>query len=184
MTPILDKIFTYRRPSAKNVAMNNLISMSAKNLLIFLLILMGCTFPSLLNGQSTSQAESGLPFLHNFSPKDYDFHPQNWGIIQDSRGIIFIANTAGLLEYDGATWRQHALFENLTILSNAIDRQGTIFLGGRGEFGYLQPDSIGRLKYISLLNYLPENIKNLKVVRETCTASHGVYFRTKLHIFR
>lgn len=164
--------------------MNNLLLRFANRRLFFFQVLISCIVAPLLYGQSVAQLETGLPFLRNFSPKEYDFYPQNWAIAQDSRGIMFIANTAGLLEYDGATWRQHELFENLTIVSLAIDHQGTIFLGGRGEFGYLQPDSNGHLIYISLTNYLPENIENYKIVWETCATSHGVYFRTGRYIFR
>ncbi len=167
----------------KDFAMNNLRSSSAKHLL-FVQILISCFSATLLHAQSVSQIETGLPFLRNFSPKEYDFHPQNWVITQDSRGIMFIANTAGLLEYDGVTWRRHELFENLTVASLAIDHQGTIFLGGRGELGFLQPDSSGSLNYISLTPYLPENTKNFKIVWETCATTHGIYFRTSRYIFR
>jgi len=84
--------------------MNNLRSRSAKHLFFFQ-ILISCFGAAFLHGQPVSQIETGLPFLRNFLPKEYGFHPQNWVITQDSRGIMFIANTAGLLEYDGVTWR-------------------------------------------------------------------------------
>lgn len=76
------------------------------------------------------------------------------------------------------------MFENLTVTSLAIDHQGTFFLGGRGEFGFLQPDSSGGLNYISLTPYLPENTKKITMVWEVCATTHGVYFRTSSAIFR
>ncbi len=168
----------------ENFAMNNLRSISVKYALFIAWILLSCLAAPVFSAQPVSQPEAGLPFLHNFSPKEYDSHPQNWVVTQDARGIIFIANTAGLLEYDGVTWRRHELFENLTVASLAIDRQGTLFLGGRGEFGYLQPDSSGLLAYISLTRHLPENANKVKMVWETCATTHGVYFRTGRRIFR
>ncbi len=138
----------------------------------------------ILYGKNISSAEPGLPFIRNYSPKEYGFHPQNWVITQDARGIIFIANTAGLLEYDGVTWRQHELFDNLTVVSLAIAPNGTLFVGGRGDFGFLQPDSSGRLIYHSLLEYLPQKKRNIRMVWETIATTHGVYFRTKYHIFK
>ena len=117
--------------------MSNLQWRLSKHLLFLLQFLISCIVPPLLLGQPVAQPENGLPFLRNFSPKEYDSHPQNWFITQDSRGIIFIANTAGLLETDGVSWRQHQLFENLSVASLAFDHLGTLFVGGRGEFGYL-----------------------------------------------
>ena len=153
-------------------------------LLFFCCVLINLIVVSALYGQVVSQPETGLPFLQNFSPKEYDFHPQNWAIVQDSRGIIFVANTAGLLEYDGVSWRRHELFKNLTVVSLALDRQGRLFIGGRGEFGYLQPDSAGRLTYRSLLQYLPKSSQNIRLVWEIAATTHGVYFRTKNHVFK
>lgn len=135
-----------------------------------------------LSAQGTSV--NGLPFIQNFTPKEYDFHPQNWAITQDAHGLIFIANTGGLLEYDGVNWRKHELFENLTIVSLAIDSTGRLFVGGRGQFGFVQPDSGGRLIFSSLLKYLPQNKRNIRMVWETVATTHGVYFRTKNHLFR
>ena len=163
--------------------MNNLLLRFAKRRGFSLLLPIACIAASLFPGPAVAQLETGLPFLRNFSAKEYDFHPQNWAIVQDTRGIMFIANTAGLLEYDGVSWRRHKLFKNLTITSLAIDHQGILFLGGRGEFGYLQPDSSGSLKYVSLTSFLPDNVR-FKTVWEICAASQGVYFRSSSAIFR
>ncbi len=110
-------------------------------------------------------------------------HPQNWSIARSLEGLMMFANTAGLLEYDGVSWRQHALFENLTITSLTFDSNGRLFIGGRGEFGFVQPDSTGSLAYHSLTGHLPDSTE-LKVVWETSATSHGVYFRTNDMLLR
>jgi hypothetical protein len=43
-----------------------------------------------LNATAQSVAEKGLPFITNYSPKDYHAHPQNWAIIQDNRGSCIL----------------------------------------------------------------------------------------------
>ena len=30
----------------------------------------------------------------------------NWGSVRDNRGILYVANLSGILEYDGVSWRQ------------------------------------------------------------------------------
>ena len=54
---------------------------------------------------SQSSGDRGLPFITNFSPKDYNGHPQNWDIVQDQEGIMYFGNSLGLIEYDGVSWK-------------------------------------------------------------------------------
>ncbi|KAA3619991.1 MAG: hybrid sensor histidine kinase/response regulator [Calditrichaeota bacterium] len=164
--------------------MNKKLSIIARLQYLFFQLLIFIFTSTQMHGQAISQPAIGLPFLQNFSPKDYEFHPQNWAIVQNSQGIIFFANTAGLLEFDGVNWRQHELFKNLTIASLAIDDEGTIFVGGRGEFGYLQPDSIGQFAYVSLTKFLSDETIFSTMIWEICATSHGIYFRSGNNIFR
>jgi serine phosphatase RsbU (regulator of sigma subunit)/ligand-binding sensor domain-containing protein len=93
----------------------------------------------------------GLPYIINFSAEEYHAHKQNWAVIEDKRGIMYFGNTNGVLEFDGQNWKLIALPNNTVVRSLAMDDKGRIYVGSRGEFGFLQPDSIGSLKYISLL---------------------------------
>ncbi len=42
----------------------------------------------------------GLKYYRNYSPEEYKYQPQNWCIIQDRSGIIYVANNGGVMEYD------------------------------------------------------------------------------------
>ncbi|MBP7624805.1 MAG: hypothetical protein KA763_12600, partial [Xanthomonadales bacterium] len=35
---------------------------------------------------NSARVEAGLPFLRNYSPRDYAAHAQNWTVVQDHRG--------------------------------------------------------------------------------------------------
>jgi len=50
-------------------------------------------------------AERGLPFLRNFPAREYGAFFQNWCVTQDPRGLIYVGNNFGVLEYDGVRWR-------------------------------------------------------------------------------
>jgi len=52
------------------------------------------------------QKQVGLPYITNFEMKDYKFGAQNWAFVQDKRGVLYVGNTDGLLEFDGISWRQ------------------------------------------------------------------------------
>ena len=50
--------------------------------------------------------EVGSPLIRSFTPKNYKASPQNLAVTQDSRGILYFANTECVLEYDGVSWRR------------------------------------------------------------------------------
>jgi signal transduction histidine kinase/DNA-binding NarL/FixJ family response regulator/predicted DNA-binding transcriptional regulator AlpA len=127
---------------------------------------------------------AGIKYLENYSPKDYEKHPQNWAILQDRSGIIYVGNHTGLLIYDGVSWRTIDDIPNKTVYSMAMDENGTIYIGGDSEIGYLAPDENGRLKYISLRDRLDDNEKNFSQVWRTHSTKEGIYFRTKNFLFR
>jgi signal transduction histidine kinase/DNA-binding response OmpR family regulator len=129
-------------------------------------------------GQNT-----GYKFFKNYTPEEYEGHNQNWAVLQDKRGIIFVANNIGLREFDGVTWRKIDV-PNVTVRSMATDDTGTIYAGGKDEIGFLAPDSKGTLQYVSLLDHLDSNKKNFSDAWETHWTKQGIYYRTSNFLFR
>jgi len=126
---------------------------------------------------------AGFKYLKNYSRFDYKHHPQNWWIVQDPRGIIYVGNQAGILEFDGASWR-HIPIPNQSVRSMAIDDTGIIHIGGKDEIGFLKPDAKGALYYVSLLPEVDEKKRNFSTVWKTLAASDGVYFMTYKYLLR
>jgi len=126
---------------------------------------------------------AGLKYFRNHSPKDYKTQPQNWSVLQDKRGIIYVGNQGGLMEFDGVSWRE-ILVPNWSVRSMVIDETGTVYVGGINEIGFLSPDSKGTVQYISLLQHLNENTKNFSYVWKTHSTGDGIYFRTSKFLFR
>jgi len=126
---------------------------------------------------------SGGKFLKNYTYKEYDHYPQNWAITQDSRGIIYVGNNAGLLEFDGVSWRVYYV-PNFSVRSLAIDDAGTIYIGGNNEIGFFTPDEKGTLKYTSLVNHLKDNQKDFSYVKNTHATKEGIFFESEKFLFR
>lgn len=129
-------------------------------------------------------SEKGYLPITNFTPKEYNGLPQNWAVLEDKRGIMYFCNSEGVLEYDGIFWRKIKLPGSPFVRSLAIDNNGRIYVGARNEFGYLESDSIGNLKYKSLINYLPEKNRNFGDVWKTYATPEGIYFQTYGTILR
>ncbi len=135
--------------------------------------------PGLANGQQ------GIPFIKNYPPEEYSAHGQNWSIVQDTAGIMYFGNTDGcVLQFDGVTWRQIPVANASIVRSLAIDSAGVIYVGAQNEIGYLAPDSIGRLHYISLLEDIPEQFRQFGDVWQILTDDSDIYFHTRKYLFR
>jgi len=93
--------------------------------------------------------ELGSPFIQNIPPRDYGYESQNYSIIQDGRGIVYVANLSGVLEFDGKFWRLIKISGTPRL---AIDKNNKIYVGGYNEFGFLAPDKERKMTYYSLIS--------------------------------
>lgn len=130
-----------------------------------------------------ANVELGSPFVKNYTPEDYGAGPMNWAIVQGKNGLLYFANEKGVLEYDGMKWRLIETDKRESVRSMAVDDQGVIYIGGRGEFGYLDSDSTGSTVFRSLSDRLDKSDKKFQDIWSTHATSHGVYFITLGKIF-
>lgn len=129
--------------------------------------------------------EIGNLFIHNYTGKEYKGYPQNWGIIQDERGMIYAANNIGILEYDGVNWRMiYQSVGTTTFRSLALGKEGRIYLGMEGNMGYLKADSKGEYRFHSLLTYIPEDLRDFLEPWRIYATREGIYFQTQERLFR
>ena len=90
-----------------------------------------------------------LPPIQNFHPKDYHGENQNWAISQSSEKLVYVANSKGLLEFNGASWKLYPS-PNETIMRSVHVAGTRIYTGCFMEFGYWQRNNLGILDYTSL----------------------------------
>jgi signal transduction histidine kinase/DNA-binding response OmpR family regulator len=126
---------------------------------------------------------AGFRYFKDYTRKEYGGQSQNWSILQDKRGIIYVGNQIRLLEFDGVSWRKIDVPNNL-VCSTAIDNSGIIYVGGIDEIGFLAPDSKGALQYVSLLEHLDIDKRRFSYAWETHWTKAGIYFRTSKYLFR
>ena len=126
----------------------------------------------------------GKPLMRYFSPEEYNWHSQNYDVIQDNRGIMYFANAQGVLEYDGNEWRKILLSNNLAAVSFAKDSAGKIYVGGEKEIGFIAPDSLGQMKYFSLKDRLDSTAQHFRRIWQVMYTPQGVYFRSNKYLIR
>ena len=132
---------------------------------------------------SSALEQYGTPLLSNFKPKDYNGGTQNWAVIQDQRGLLYVGNNVGVMEYDGASWRMIPTRNKAVVRSLALSPDGVIYVGSKGELGYLDSSHPAGTQYVSLLERIPADYRNFQDVRQTFATAQGVYFITRNAIF-
>ena len=126
---------------------------------------------------------TGQKYYRNYTYLEYDHLPQNFCIIQDTRGIIYAANQGGVLIFDGTTW-ELANIPYITIRSLTLGKDRNIYLGGKDIFGYLTPNKQGFLEFVTLKPYFDSRYGPVPEIIDVAASREGVYFRGKKVVFR
>jgi len=126
---------------------------------------------------------TGFKYFKNYSYREYNYYPINLMIAQDSRGVIYVANSSGVLAFDGTSWQVTQLPTQL-VFSMAIDDDDKIYLGGRGHIGFLSPDYKGKLQYVSLSDQLSNNQKGGLYFYPTLCIKNKIYFNSHKFLFQ
>ena len=152
------------------------------------MLAIGCLIPA-AGAQPNRPGEVGYPYIRNFGPADFKAPEATWSTIQDDRGILYVGNQAGALEYDGVTWRLITTPKNTFVRTFARDaKTGRIYAGSSGDFGYLgDPDKTGRLRFVSLADKLEDKAdRDFTDIWRTIAPPEGgvVYFLAHNRLFR
>jgi len=92
--------------------------------------------------------KSGVPMLRNFGSRVYMGHPMNHRVAQSEKGLIYIGNYEGVLEYDGHSWT--ILKDSGQVFDLDIDREGRIWTSGFRRFGWFERGEDNQWVYTDL----------------------------------
>lgn len=144
---------------------------------LFLICLILISFKSInLQGQDGRKY-----FIKNYFDNEIGSSVVNWEAIQGETGEIYVANTEGLLKYNGKNWTNYL---DEKIFSIAADNHGTIYIGTQGDFGYLMSNHKGIPIFKSLKKMLDPHLDLKSTVWDILPLNDGVYFSSKQGIFR
>ena len=85
---------------------------------------------------STRHPEEGRPFIRNYRPLEVGGGGQNWAMVQDSRGVIYVGSERGSSNSTGRRGDSSKADGIGTVRSLAIDESGRIYVGSvaRSDF--------------------------------------------------
>lgn len=124
------------------------------------------------------QNERGYPLIQTYEPSLPEASTEHFGATRDPRGVLYFANLAGVLVYDGAWWQRIEVGKGVAAFQVESDSRGRVAVGGVDEIGYLSPDGHGTLRYVSLLPLLPPQQRELGQVLTLQATPEGFAFMT------
>ncbi|MCK9639953.1 MAG: ATP-binding protein [Prolixibacteraceae bacterium] len=132
---------------------------------------------------SAFSQEIGFPFIHNYTPFEYNNSTQFLAIAQDTAGIMYFGTNSGVLEYDGKKWITLPKINKTVVYSLAIDSNGIVYVGAKDDFGYLQLNIKGEQEFRSLKFLIKDQELKFGGVFQIKFAAGKVYFWTSVAIF-
>ena len=142
-----------------------------KSILVTLLFIISFVCPVSANWQRS---------VTNYTRHDYKAGNQNWMIAQHPNGWMYFANNKGLVEFDGMSWNTYSI-DNAKTRAVRVAANGTIYVGGLGQFGYFTPNRLGGLDYTCLSEHIDKktvgNIWNIHIV------DNRIYFQSDISVF-
>ena len=126
-------------------------------------------------------AQSGNPYIVNYIPDLKNTDNQNLAIVQGADGVVYFANRKGVLSYDGFRW--DLIKTESSVFSLARDASsGQIYVGCRGNFGFLDKDLTGAVSYVSL--YDQGEGSGQSEITKIIIAEDDIYYYSDYLLFR
>lgn len=108
------------------------------------------------SGAGAQHADTIKKAVRQFIPHSNNNQNEMHCMMQDDRGIMYFGHEKGLLEFDAKYWEEVPYPHKSGIYSMAKNDSGRIFVGGKGEFGYLGAGYTGQMRYVSLSDSLAD----------------------------
>jgi signal transduction histidine kinase/ligand-binding sensor domain-containing protein len=122
-------------------------------------------------------------FVRTYPQEVYLGSEQNWYFAQDKKGTIYVANTDGILKYDGEKWTLISLPDQNYAFAIGFDSRDNLFVGSYNEFGYFQLDASGRYQYHSFIGLLPEALRTVKNITQIAVLNDTVFFKGADYVY-
>jgi DNA-binding CsgD family transcriptional regulator len=136
-----------------------------------------------------SQSKSNInlqkvPLKNHFTSEDYTGSIQNWSFDQDDKGILYVANNEGLLEFDGNKWKKYKVPLSTKIRAVKVDSQNRVFVGGQNQIGYFTYTKEGFI-FKSLIEHLEPSSRSIAEIWKIIEIDKSIFFNTesKLLVF-
>ncbi len=117
----------------------------------------------------------------NFDNTVYNGGLQNWEIVQEGNGNIYVANDQGVLVYNGFNWRTIKIPKHIIVRSLCIV-EDKLFIGGFEMFGYIPLGDIQNEEFVPIAKELLEGSN--QEIWHIFQDKETIYFQSFSHVFQ
>jgi hypothetical protein len=121
-------------------------------------------------------AITGTPQIINYTSANQEAVTQTWSVRQDKKGCLYFGNSYGITIFNGKYWQIVKLSNNSAVRALAISTEDIIYVGGMDELGYLAYGKNGSISYMSLIDKLPVQNRNLGIVKDIFILNEDICF--------
>ena len=125
--------------------------------------------------------EKGTPYTQKILLENYGFKNNNFSILQDQYGILYISNSNGILQYDGSFWEIITLPEKSCL---ALHSDQKIYVGTYNDFGYLWPGKLNKLEFKSIIDSSEFANQNIGLIENILSFEDNIFFTTEKKLFQ
>jgi diguanylate cyclase (GGDEF)-like protein len=143
--------------------------------LAFAVLALGLPRPAAAAGE----ALRGLPLMQRYTAEDIPATPSHLAVAADDAGVIYAGNAEGVLRFGGDQWELFELPGGSAARALHRGADGRIYVGGYDQFGVLETEASGELRYTDLrprfgLEGAEAQVGDVWAVLET---PRGLFFR-------
>lgn len=149
------------------------------------ILLLICLVLAVLTAAAPEGWAIGSVPVRNFMRDEYNGGPQNWAAVQDSAGVMYVANRDCMLAFDGQRWQRHFLANYTTVRTLYYDHDNDrIYAAGTQELGYFAPSKVtGLLEYTSMMPMFGGKVPPFTEVWNIFRTPHGIWFQSDYHLY-
>ena len=131
---------------------------------------------------------SGTPLVTCFDAAETPGDMVNMCVTMDKLGVMYFGNESkSIVTYDGYNWGQVLIPGPQRVNALACDYRGLVYVGTETDFGFLQPDQTGSLRFMSFASRLRDSVLRSEVgmIKSIAADSNTVYFTDskKLYLY-
>ncbi len=120
--------------------------------------------------------------IRRYISNSIDIRNQNWSISQNPiNGLVYFANSEGLVEYNGISQKIYHLPYNKSLRSVCVDKNGIIYTGAFEDIGYWKINKDSGLVYHSLDKLV--NIEKNDEIWKIYAVDRKIYFQSFTTIY-
>lgn len=122
------------------------------------------------------------PFMNVVGPAESAIQ-QNWCVAQLPSGRMLLGGNYGVAVSNGSGWDLVSLPNESPATAMATAADGTVFVGGFCQLGYLALNALGHMHYVSLAEKLPESQRITSQVWSILPVGQEILFLTSERLY-